>query len=275
MKVGKKIVFFAVLLAAFAATVSAGGGKESGSGAKVRDVVIGTGNDFWGFCFLDTKGELVGYELDVLRAVDELLPQYRFSFDTAEFRAILVGLDAGKFDLAAHNYAKNAERQEKYLYGKVPYGHYNYVIAVKAGRKDINSFKELEGKTVSVSSGSNISYLLENYNKDTAKVPIKIAYGQLDEETLIKGLEEGRFDAFFTESKRLIETRRAYNNRVESAGGKILPGYTYYIFRHGDEELRDAVDKSLETLRANGTLSKYSSKWFDQDYSGLLPDLEP
>lgn len=272
MKKSKKMVLFAVFFAAVAAAMSA---AAAGKGGKAREVVVGTGNSFWGFCFLDAKGELVGYELDVLRAVDDLLPQYRFSFDTAEFRSILVGLDAGKFDLAAHNYAKNAERQEKYLYGKVPYGHYNYVIAVKAGRKDINSLKDLEGKTVSASSGSNISYYLENYNKDTAAVPVKIAYGSLDEETLIKGLEEGRYDAFFTETKRLTETRRAYGNRVEGVGGTLLPGYTYYIFRKGDEQLRDAVDKALQTLRSNGTLSKYSSKWFDRDYSGILPDLKP
>ncbi|MDR0638447.1 MAG: transporter substrate-binding domain-containing protein, partial [Spirochaetaceae bacterium] len=63
-----------------------------------RKVVVGTGNVFKGFCFLDEKGELAGYEIDVLKAVDEILPQYEFVLETAEFRAILVGLEAKKYD---------------------------------------------------------------------------------------------------------------------------------------------------------------------------------
>jgi L-cystine transport system substrate-binding protein len=255
--------------------LSAGASSEKGSPDKVRKVVVGTGNAKRDFCFLDEKGNLVGIELDILRAVDELLPQYEFSFEGGEFRTVLVGIDGGKYDIAAHNYAKNAERQEKYLYGNIPYLHYSYQLVVKAGRKDINSIQDMEGKTLSTAAGNNISYLFEQYNANTAKVPVQLAYGSLDTETRIKALEEGRIDAYAAEPRDTENVRKAFNNRVEGVGPEFLPGYVYYIFSKGDTQLRDDVDKALTTLRENGKLRELSLKWFNgRDYSTLLPELE-
>jgi L-cystine transport system substrate-binding protein len=276
----RKVLGIALLAGAIVGLGSCGG-RQGGEGAaraadsvKVRKVVVGTGNAMKDFCFLDEKGNLVGIELDILTAVDELLPQYEFSFETAEFRSILVGIDAGKYDIAAHYYAKNAEREQKYLYGKVPYLHYSYQITVRAGRRDIQSVKDLEGKIVSTSAGSNVSYYLETYNETQAATPIQLAYGSPDTETLIKGLEEGRYDATIITPRNIDDYRLAFNNRVEGVGPELLPGYTFYIFAREDTVLRDDVDKALETLRANGTLGQLSVKWLLRDYSGLVSELE-
>jgi ABC-type amino acid transport substrate-binding protein len=272
------IVVFTVVLGLFAlVSLLSGCQKEEASGGtgqgKAREVVVGTGNAMKNFCFLDENGNLVGYEIDVLHAVDDLLPQYEFTYETAEFRSILVGMDAGKYDLAAHNYARNAERAQKYLYGTIPYNGYSYQICVTAGRTDIQTFKDLEGKIVSASIGSNVSALLEDYNK-TAAVPIEIAYGQLDTETWIKGLEEGRYDAYINDIKNIRDTRTAYNNRIDGVGPRLLPGYVFFIFNKGENLLRDDVDKAIETLRETGKLKELSIKWVDDDYTQLVPELE-
>jgi L-cystine transport system substrate-binding protein len=269
----KVFVLSAAMLVLGAMALSAGG--SSGGGVKVRKVVVGTGNDMKDFCFLDEKGNLVGLEIDILSAVDELLPQYEFSFEGGEFRTILVGIDAGKYDIAAHNYAKNAEREEKYLYGEVPYIHYTYQLAVKAGRTDINSIQDMEGKILSSSAGNNISYLFEQYNANTAKIPVQLAYGSLDTETRIKALQEGRIDAYAASPRDIQNTRATYGNVIEGVGPEFLPGYVYYIFAKGDTQLRDDVDQALVTLRENGKLRELSVKWLaGRDYSSLIPELE-
>jgi L-cystine transport system substrate-binding protein len=274
----RTLALSAAMLVLGAVALSAGGSSEKGnSPANVRKVVVGTGNDMLNFCFLDEKGNLAGLEIDILSAVDELLPQYEFSFEVGGPSAtILVGLGAGKYDIAAHNYAKNAERQERYLYGEVPYIHYSYQLVVKAGRKDINSIQDMEGKILSVSAtGNNISYLFEQYNANTAKVPVQLAYGSLDTETMIKGLEEGRIDAYAASPRDVENVRKTFDNRVEGVGPEFLPGYVYYIFAKGDTQLRDDVDKALTTLRENGKLRELSTKWLNgRDYSTLILELE-
>jgi L-cystine transport system substrate-binding protein len=248
--------------------------RTASGGEKPRKIVVGTGNVFKGFCFLDEKGELVGYEIDVLNAVDDILPQYEFELETVEFRAILVGLEAKKYDLAAHNWAKNAEREAKFLYGTVPLGFYSYSLVVRQGETGINSVSDLEGRNVSTSTGSNVSGLLEAYNRDQAKTPINLIYGSLDDEGQIKGLSEGRFDAYILDEKRFLDQAQAFPGITKETGPRLLPGYTYYIFNKGDEQLRDDIDAAITKLRDNGTLSTYSKKWFVDDYSGLLPELE-
>jgi L-cystine transport system substrate-binding protein len=267
-------ILLAVLAIAVFSTCKGKPVQDSAESGKVRQVIVGTNNTFKDFCFLDEKGNLVGFDIDILDEVDRLLPQYEFTYEAVEFSSILVGLEAGKYDLAAHSFSKNAERMQKFLYGAVPYSNYSYQIVVKAGRTDIQTLKDLEGKVVSVSTGSNGAYLFETYNKELAQTPITLVYGALDTETMVKGLDEGRYDAALDSIKRISDIQAAYNNKVEGVGPEMLPGYVYFLFGKGDTVLRDDVDAVVKTLRENGKLKEYSLKWFGGDYTQLIPEIE-
>ena len=47
--------------------------------------------------FLDEKGKADGFEIAVLRAVDELLPQYQFVFHGVSDEELLIGTESGKY----------------------------------------------------------------------------------------------------------------------------------------------------------------------------------
>ncbi|MDR0585255.1 MAG: transporter substrate-binding domain-containing protein, partial [Treponema sp.] len=143
--------------------------------------------------------------------------------ETAEFRAILVGLEAKKYDFAAHNWAKNAEREAKFLYGKAPLGFYSYSLVVRKDETGINSVSDLEGKNISTSTGSNVSGLLEAYNKEQAQTPINLIYGSLDDEGQIKGITEGRFDAYILDEKRFLDQDAAFRPPLMLRGCRHPP----------------------------------------------------
>jgi L-cystine transport system substrate-binding protein len=273
MKMVKTVVLLTVLLAAIGGIAFAGGGSQSREDS-VREVVAGVGNDYMDFAFLDEKGNLVGLEIDVLAEVFKLLPQYKISLENSAFAGILVGVDAGKFDIAVHGYAKNDERQKKYLYANEPVFYYNYQFMVKTGRNDLTSIQAFEGKNISVIAGQNTTYYLEKYNQETAKTPINLIYGQLDVETQIRGLEEGRFDAVIESPRNIDRFRQTYGPRIEAAGEPFLPGYTYFIYSKNDIQLRDDVDGALKSLRESGKLKEISFKWFNRDWTHLVPELE-
>jgi len=46
---------------------------SSNKDADAETVVVGTGNAYEPYCYLDENGNLAGYEYEVLKAVDELL----------------------------------------------------------------------------------------------------------------------------------------------------------------------------------------------------------
>ena len=122
-KFAKKVV--AQVVGALMAVSVMGCGKAADSGASasadipevagVQKVVIGSGINYNPYCYLDENGEAVGYEYDLLKEIDELLPQYEFEYQSMAFDQLVLSLESGKIDVAAHQYEYTDERAEKYL----------------------------------------------------------------------------------------------------------------------------------------------------------------
>lgn len=265
------------LILALGTTIFAGCGKSSSdsktsdSKTKVTKVIVGTGNAYEPYCYLDAKGNLTGYEYEVLKAVDELLPQYEFTYQTSDFANVLISLDAGKIDIAAHQYEWNKERDSKYLFGKEAYTTYVTYITVVSGRNDIKSLDDLRGKTVKSSTGSNSTYILESYNKKHADNPIKIALvdNSTDEEA-VTGLLNGVWDATISTKRDVAKLNKAYGNKKDAlkvVGDPVQSSSTYFLFDKKNTELQQAVDGAVKKLHENGKLSKISVDVIGGDYT--------
>lgn len=230
-----------------------------------RTIIVGTGNAFKPYCYLDDKGNLTGFELAVLKEVNKLLPQYKFEFQALDFKNILVGVDAGKVDLAAHEYAKNDEREKKYLYAQEGYTKVVDKITVLKTRTDINSITELEGKTVKVSPGGQDAYVLEKYNAEHGN-KIKLYYSGADIATTIKDLTDGRIDAFVSLTRNVEGYNKAFGNILKIVGKPIYNSFTYYLYPKNETKLRDDVDKAVKALKAAGVISRLSIRYLGADY---------
>ena len=177
----KKLKFMGIILGiVIAGMVFTGCGSNSSSStasnSNVKKIIVGTGNSYKPYCYLDDKNNPAGFDVEVLKEVNKKLPQYEFEFQTSEFKNVLISLDAKKIDIAAHEYEKNPEREAKYLYGKEGYVDYSLKIAVKKGRTDIKSLDDLKGKSITVSQGANSAYIMEQYNKKNNNA-INVVYG--------------------------------------------------------------------------------------------------
>lgn len=163
-----------------------------------------------------------------------MLPQYEFEYQTSDFANVLISLDAGKIDLAAHQYEYNKERDEKYLFGKEPYTTYVTYLAVAGDRTDIQSLNDLNGRKVKSSTGSNSVYILENYNKDHPDNPIKIDYvnNSTDEET-VTGLVNGVWDATILTKRDAEKLNKNYGDGrevIKVTGEPIQSSSTYFFY---------------------------------------------
>ncbi len=267
----KKFALAAVLTALGAAVLSGCGKKAAAADSGITKVVVGTGNAYEPYCYLDEKGELAGYEYQVLKAVDELLPQYEFDYQPSDFANVLISLDAGKIDIAAHQYEWNEERDEKYLFGKEPYTTYVTYLAVANDRTDIQSLDDLKGRKVKSSTGSNSVYILENYNKDHEDNPIKIDYvnNSTDEET-VTGLLNGVWDATILTKRDTEKLNKNYGNGkevIKVTGEPIQSSSTYFIFAKDNTQLQEAVDEAVKQLKESGKLAQISKDVIGGDYT--------
>lgn len=236
------------------------------SGTEVKTIVIGTGNAFKPYCYLDDTGNLAGYEIEVLKEINKKLPQYKFEFSQLEFKNILLSLESNKVDVGAHQFERNSEREAKYLFGTESYTNFILRITVDKDRTDINSIKDLEGKKVQTSAGSNSAYVLEKYNKEHNNA-INLVYSSEDASTTVKNIEDGRVDAFIS-IKRVVDSyNKTYGDKLKTVGDPIATSNTYYVFRKDDTQLQSDFDKALKELKDDGTLEKISIDILGGDYT--------
>lgn len=241
-----------------------GGSTESGA----QKIVVGTGSGYKPYCYLDDDGNLAGYEFEVLKAVNQLLPQYEFEFETFDFKNILLSLDSGKIDIGAHQFEENEDRVTNYLFGEVPYTTFIRYIVVVKDRNDIETIDDLAGKKVYASPGDNATATFETYNQEHPDNPINLdIIDGLSTDELIAGITSGKWDAY-SATKRDVEARNSeYGDVIKTVGDPILTSNTYFVFKKGNVELQQAVDGVLETLKGSGELSQISIDVIGGDYT--------
>lgn len=268
----KRYVSTFVLLASIVTFLAACNTSNTGSSSTERDgqilkVRVAVANDFNPYAYLDEKGNNIGYEVDVLKKVDELLPEYEFEYQTVSDQ--FVALTANKIDLIASQWEKNPEREEAYLFGKHLVTTWAAFIAFKDGRTDIQSLEDLAGKTIQTSQGTNDAFLLESYNKKNNNA-INIEYGASDITVFLKKIENGAIDAFISPLRSIELIEENYDVALGVSNKPVYNSNTYFIYRKNDAKeakLQEAVDGALKTLSNQGTLKELSIQWLGEDYT--------
>ena len=208
----------------------------------------------------DESDTLVGYDVEVSRAIAEKLgvePEYVES----DWDSLFAGMDAGRYDLVCNGVEVTDERSKTYDF-TTPYGYIHTALAVKKDNDTITSFEDLKGKTTANSLASTYMELAESYGATVQGIDTR-------EET-IQLLAAGRIDATLNADVSFYD----YLNVHPDADFKIVAqtedaSHVAIPLRKGEEtaSLREAIDKAIEELRAEGTLTELSEKYFGQDIS--------
>ena len=238
------------------------------SGSQAETVQVGTMGTYSPYSFEDESGKLTGYDLEVLRKVEEVDPSLHFEFVAGAWESLFVGLDADKFQMLANQITSNEERKEKYYLTENTY--YNCVahLIVKKGRTDINSLEDLKGKKIGLTVGDSFTLLVEKWNEEHDNI-LTIEYYSEDITTILQDIANGRVDATVNDPAVAVDKAETQGLEVQPAGERLSSDPTYFIFKKDEKgkELRDKVDAALAKLIADGELSKLSKEWFGADYT--------
>ncbi|MCI8659984.1 MAG: transporter substrate-binding domain-containing protein [Lachnospiraceae bacterium] len=112
---------------------------------------IATDTTFAPFEFENDKGEMVGIDLDLLKAIAED-QGFEYELVVAGFSAATTGLEAGEYDAVIAGMSITDARKEKYDFSE-PYYDSGVGMAVNAD-SDIASYEDLNGKTVAAKIGT-------------------------------------------------------------------------------------------------------------------------
>lgn len=242
--------------------------EEASSGTGDQVVVVGTQNDYPPFAFADDTDELTGYDIEMVKAIDEKLDGYTFEFVAVPWDSMFLALESNKVQAIADQVAKTPERQEKYLFTDESYFAAETVIAVKTGREDIQTVEDLEGKTVGALAGDSYTLLLEEYN-ETADTPIELKYSESGNPSeILQDVQNGRVDAYVNDPIMMNAVLEKNDLGVEIVGQPLVNDDMGIVLKNGEEgeKLKALIDPILKELKEDGTLTDLSIKWTGGEY---------
>lgn len=238
-------------------------GTESSDKKGVKKIIVGTGTQFPNVCFIDENGKLTGYDVELVRAIDEKLEDYEFEFKTMDFTNLLLSLETNKIDVIAHQMEVNKEREEKFLFNKEPYNVFPLKVVVHKDNNEIKSIDDLAGKKIATTATSNSAVFIEKYNKEH-NLGAEILYSTND---INNQLRTGRVDATISTPFAVDLSNELADAQQKVVGDALLNSNVYFLLQKDNTALSDRIDEALVELKEEGVVSELSNKWLGADYS--------
>lgn len=240
-----------------------GGEKKSDLLAEIQkkgEITVAMEGTWAPWTYVDEDGNLVGYDTEVAQAIADKLG-VQANFITGEWDGLLAGLDAGRYDIMANGVDITPDRAEKYDFS-VPYAYNRMAVIVKGDNDSITKMEDLEGKQTANTITSTYAETARSYGAEVTGVDDLAATFEL--------LYTGRIDATLNAEVTYYDYMAQHPEAdlkiaclAAEADSVAIP------MRKGEETkaLREAIDKALDELAEDGTLSRLSLKYFGTDIS--------
>ncbi|MBU8824498.1 ABC transporter permease subunit [Mycolicibacterium goodii] len=220
---------------------------------------VGTEGVYAPFSYHDpVTGQLTGYDVDVARAVADRIGVH-IEFVETPWDSIFAALEANRFDIVANEVTITDERKAKYDLSE-PYSVGEGVIVTRADDNSITSLDDLKGKVAAENATSNWSEIARQ-----AGARVEAVEGFTQAITL---LNQGRVDVVVNDSiavyAYLAETGDTSVKIAGTVGEKSEQGFAA---RKNSGYLPE-LNRALDELRADGTLTQISQKYLKADATG-------
>lgn len=253
-----------LVIAVLAAVLVAAAGASAKEWKTVR---IGTEGAYPPFNYIDSDGKLKGFEIDLAGALCAKMGA-ECEFVVQDWDGIIPGLLAKKYDVIIASLYITDERKEKFDFTQKYYQTPGRFVVRKGTELDISE-AGLKDKVIGVQRAT----AFERFLRDTYPSLDLRVYATQDEVNM--DLAAGRLDAVMAD---VVALSQNFLNTPEGKDfeftGPSFSGAKWFGFGAGiavrkeDPELRDAFNKAIDEIRADGTYDKIRSAYFDFDIYG-------
>ncbi len=270
MKKAKSFVFMLLLgvfalLSACSSTSSAGQAGETGPkpqaegsqpSAAPETIVVGATTTGAPFTFLNTKtNEIDGVMVDMANKIAEHIGA-KAEIKQTKFSALIPSLQSGKINIISAGMLMTAEKKEVIDFSEPVY-QYGEGLVVAAGNESIKSFDDLKGKKVGAQEGTVFLKGVQQEKDITVTSYKSIA-------DMIVELKNGRIDAFLADQPVMVHMIRENKDLgVQLVDGYQAkwPGDVGIGVPKGADELREKINKAIETMKSQGEIDSILKKW--------------
>jgi polar amino acid transport system substrate-binding protein len=224
--------------------------------------------------FMNENNEMDGFDVDVAKEIGKRLG-VSVEFVTPGWDIITAGNWQGRWDMHVGSMTPTAERAKIFAFPAVYY--YTPAAVAVHGDSKAAQLSDLDGKTVGTTASSTFeAYANQDLTLDAAGAPAftyQFKPGEVksyaNSSTAFDDLRLGdgvRLDAVVSSLPSILEAAKA-GYPIRQLGEPVFYEPLAVAIEHGDQDLNDKIAEAVAAMKADGTLSTLSLKWYGQDYT--------
>lgn len=260
------------------ATDAATGSAHADKDSKVRKVKVAYDQASKPISWLDEKGNPTGYDVEVMKLVDELLPEYEFDYIGTSSDDLLLGVEQGKYQVGVKNAFWTEERTKKFIFPKEFLGLSSTGLVLKKTNENIKTLSAFAsaGLTLAPIAANNAQYtIIDEYNKANPNNKVKLQAGDSFTVDVVQWVNEGRVDGgVMIEGpfkKQVVEPDGPYHKLAnEVVYNEFAVIKTWPLFNKKEQEFADAYDEAIKKLQKEKKTNELSVKFYGKDLFEVL-----
>lgn len=218
-------------------------------------VVIATDTTYRPFEWVDDSGELVGIDMDIIRAI-AIDQEIEIEIRSLGFDAACTALETGEADVVIAGMTINDDRCLKYDFS-TPYYETGVSMAVKSD-SDISSYEDLEGKTV-VAKTSTVGYEYAYSIKDIYGFKLEVVE---ESSFMFEKVESNEAVALFEDTPVLkYEILVGERDLIIPLDSQNPSYYGIAVLKGANDDLLEKINTGLENIISNGIYDEILEKY--------------
>lgn len=275
----KKMFFAPALLAATALVMAACGGdedtatEEKTAWDEIQEegtLTVATSGTLLATSFRDAESdELTGFEVEVAREVAERL-ELEVEFKEMGFDEMLTSVQTGQVDIAANDIEITEDRAEEFIFSTPVKYSYGTAVVRKDDLSGIETLEDLEGKKAAGASTSIYMEIARSYGAE------EVTYDNASNEVYLRDVSIGRTDVILNDYYLSTFGVAAFPelNITIHPDIKYAPSEVGLVMNKDNEELAENVNRVLDEMLEDGTITELSEEFFGGADVSVKPDIE-
>ena len=228
------------------------------SAMAAEKLVVATNPEWPPMEFLDDNKNIIGYDVDMFKAVAAEAGM-EAEFKMTAWDGIFAGIAAGNYDVIASAVTITPERQRAFAF-TVPYYDVQQIVVLRKG-DSATGFADLKGKVIGGQIGTTGIFVAQ-------KSGVDMTIREYDNVGLaMQDLLNSRIDAVVCDSPVALY----YANQKEGFADQLTVAFRTeatesfgFVVRKDRKDLVERLNKGIEAVRAKGIEAKLIYKWLGE-----------
>ena len=217
------------------------------------------------FSYLSTRGEPIGYSIELCRKVVDAMQEAVGRELAIKWLPVTSGnridaIEAGRADLECGSTTSNLERARRVAFSPTMFVS-GTKLMVKRG-SPVKSFRDLEAKTVVVTSGTTNEQAMRDLARKF-RIGMKIVVAR-DHADSFEQVAAGAADAFATDDVLLygLIASRGARDKFDVVGEFLSYDPYGVMYRKGDAPFARIVTETFQEMAGDGEIERQYKRWF-------------